>query len=92
MFRKYQPCIPSRGTKVPSGADWIHEIKYDGYRLIVHRDGARVRLLTRNGHDWTKRYPWIAEAALKSRQQHFIIDGEAVILGVDGVADFDANT
>jgi ATP-dependent DNA ligase len=47
-------------------------------------------LLTRNGHDWTKRYPWIAEAALKSRQQHFIIDGEAVVLGVDGVADFEA--
>ena len=37
--------------------DWIHEIKHDGYRLIVHRDGKRVRLFTRNGHDWTDRYP-----------------------------------
>jgi bifunctional non-homologous end joining protein LigD len=49
-----------------------------------------VRLITRNGYDWTKRYPWIAEAALKNRQKQFVIDGEAVILGVDGVSDFDA--
>jgi len=38
-------------TKVPAGPDWLHEIKHDGYRLIVVRDGARVRLFTRNGHD-----------------------------------------
>jgi ATP-dependent DNA ligase len=40
------------GTKVPAGPDWLHEIKHDGYRLIVQRDGARVRLFTRNGNDW----------------------------------------
>jgi bifunctional non-homologous end joining protein LigD len=51
MLPKYQPCIPSRGTKVPTGPDWIHEIKYDGYRVIINREGKRVRLLTRNGHD-----------------------------------------
>ena len=43
----YEPCIPTRGTQVPAGPDWIHEIKHDGYRLIVVRDGARVRLFTR---------------------------------------------
>ena len=42
---EYQPCIPTRGTKVPAGPDWIHEIKHDGYRLIVQREGKRVRLL-----------------------------------------------
>ena len=47
--------------------DWIHEIKHDGYRLIVQRDGKRVRLFTRNGHDWTDRYPLIVEAALRNR-------------------------
>jgi ATP-dependent DNA ligase len=47
-----------------------------------------VRLLTRNGHDWTSRYPWIVESALKNRQKHFVIDGEAVVLNVDGSADF----
>jgi hypothetical protein len=46
-----------------------------------------VRLFTRNGYDWTKRYPWIVESALKNRQKHFVIDGEAVILGVDGISD-----
>lgn len=43
-------------------------------------------MITRGGYDWTKRYPWIVEAALKNRQKHFVIDGEAVILGVDGVS------
>jgi bifunctional non-homologous end joining protein LigD len=86
----FEPCIPTRGTKVPAWPDWIHEIKYDGYRLIVQRDGDRVRLLTRNGNDWTTRYPWIAEVALKNRIKRFVIDGEAVILGVDGIPDFNA--
>jgi hypothetical protein len=54
------------------------------------RNGHRVRLITRGGYDWTKRFPWIVEAALKNRQKHFVIDGEAVILGVDGISDFDA--
>jgi bifunctional non-homologous end joining protein LigD len=48
----YEPCIPTQGTKVPSGVDWIHEIKHDGYRLIIQREGKRVRLFTRNGNDW----------------------------------------
>jgi bifunctional non-homologous end joining protein LigD len=87
---QFQPAIPTRGTNVPASPDWIHEIKYDGFRLIVHRDGDRVRLLTRNGHDWSGRYPWIVESALKNRAKQFVIDGEAVVLGVDGVSDFDA--
>ena len=77
-------------TRVPHTPDWIHEIKYDGYRLRLERDGDRVRLITRNGYDWTKRYPWIVEAALKNRIKQFVIDGEAVILGVDGIPDFNA--
>jgi len=89
MLRKeYQPCIPTRGTRVPAGPDWIHEIKHDGYRLIVQREGKRVRLFTRNGHDWTDHYPLIVEAALKNRTGSFVIDGEAVLLGVDGISNF----
>jgi bifunctional non-homologous end joining protein LigD len=76
--------------KVPSSPDWPHEIKYDGYRLRVERDGDRVRLITRGGYDWTKRYPWIVQVALKNRCKQFVIDGEAVILGVDGISDFNA--
>jgi bifunctional non-homologous end joining protein LigD len=84
----FEPCIPTRGTKVPAGPDWLHEIKHDGYRLIVQREGKRVRLFTRNGYDWTDRYPLIAEAALRNRSSSFVVDGEAVLLGVDGISDF----
>ena len=72
-----------------SGLDSRNQIR----RLSPHcspRDGGRVRLLTRNGHNWADRYPWIVESALKNRNRHFVIDGEAVVLGVDGIADFNA--
>ena len=84
----FEPCIPTRGTKVPDRPEWIHEVKHDGYRLIVQREGKRVRLFTRNGHDWSDRYPLISEAALRNRNSIFVIDGEAVLLGVDGRSDF----
>jgi len=86
----FEFCLPTKATAVPNGPDWLHEVKYDGYRLRVERDGDRVRLFTGNGYDWTGRYPWIVEAARKIRQTRFVLDGEAVILGVDGIADFDA--
>jgi bifunctional non-homologous end joining protein LigD len=70
--------------------DLAHEIKHDGYRLIVRRDGDAVRLFTRPGHDWTERYPAIARAAAKLRAESFTLDGEAVVCGPDGVAMFDA--
>jgi bifunctional non-homologous end joining protein LigD len=90
MFKSFEFCLPTNSTSVPSSPDWFHEIKFDGYRLRVERNGDRVRLITRGGHDWTKRFPWIVEAALNNRQKHFVIDGEAVILGVDGYSDFNA--
>src|SRR4051794_6692276 len=79
MLRQFQPCIPTRGTEVPAGPDWFHEIKHDGYRLIVQREGKRVRLLSRRGYDWSDRYPLITEAALRLRKEAFVIDGEAVV-------------
>ena len=74
---------------MPDRPEWLHEIKHDGYRLIIQRDGRRVRLFTRNGHDWSERYPLITEAALRNRNTSFVIDGEAVLPGVDGRSDFD---
>src|SRR5258708_12630398 len=79
--------IPTRGTKVPDRPEWLHEIKHDGYRLIVQREGKRVRLWTRNGHDWSDRFPLIAEAALRNRNPSFVIDGEAVLLRGDRRSD-----
>src|SRR6201996_1057392 len=90
MFGLFDFCLPTRGIKVPDRPEWIHEVKYDGYRLRVERDGERVRLITRGGYNWTKRYPWVVEAALKNRVKQFVIDGEAVVLGVDGISDFNA--
>jgi ATP-dependent DNA ligase len=90
MLREYRPCIPTRGTKVPAGPDWLHEIKHDGYRLIVQREGKRVRLFTRRGYDWSDRYPMIVNGALRIRKSSFVIDGEAVVLGPDGISDFAA--
>jgi hypothetical protein len=84
------PCIPTLAAKPPSGPGWVHEIKHDGYRLIVRRDGTAVRLFTRRGYDWTDRYPAIAAAAAKLRAKSFTLDGEAVVCGADGVAIFDA--
>src|SRR4249920_758290 len=85
-----EPCIPTRAAKPPAGPGWVHEIKHDGYRLIVRRDGPTVRLFTRRGYDWTERYPAIAAAAAKLRARSFTLDGEVVVCGVDGVAIFDA--
>jgi bifunctional non-homologous end joining protein LigD len=76
--------------KPPAGADWVHEIKHDGYRLQVRREGNTVRLFTRNGYDWSARYPAIAVTAARLRAKSFTLDGEAVVCGADGVAVFDA--
>jgi bifunctional non-homologous end joining protein LigD len=90
MSSTFDFCIPTRSTSVPDTPAWLHEIKYDAYRLRLERDGDCVRLITRGGYNWADRYPWIVEAALKNRFKQFVIDGEAVVLGVDGVADFNA--
>jgi len=90
MFKAFEFCLPTNAAKVPAGREWLHEIKHDGFRIRVERDGDRVRLITRGGYDWAKRYPWIAESALKNRIRQFVIDGEAVVLGVDGIFDFSA--
>ena len=68
----------------------MHEIKRDGYRMIVRRDGDRVRLYSRKAIDWTARLPAIAESAARLGARSFTIDGEAVVIGPDGLTDFEA--
>jgi bifunctional non-homologous end joining protein LigD len=84
-----EPCLPSPADRLPSGPGWVHEIKLDGFRMMVRRDPAGVRLLTRNGYDWTGRFPLIAAAAEALRARSFLIDGEAVACDGDGVPVFD---
>jgi ATP-dependent DNA ligase len=68
---------------------WLHEIKHDGVRMLVRRDATGVRLFTRNGHDWTGRFPLIARAALSLKTASCLIDGEAVACDNDGLPVFD---
>jgi bifunctional non-homologous end joining protein LigD len=72
-----------------AGCDWLHEIKHDSYRIIVRRDGPTVRLYSRNAHDWTARLSAIAAAARRIKAKSFTIDGEAVVLGPDGLSLFE---
>jgi bifunctional non-homologous end joining protein LigD len=83
------PAQPILASKPPSGADWVHEIKHDGYRMIVHREGPTVRLYSRNAYDWTVRLAAIATAAGLIKATSFTIDGEAVVLGPDGLSRFE---
>jgi ATP-dependent DNA ligase len=57
MFKPFEFCVPTRATIVPSGPEWLHEVKYDGYRIRLERDGDRVRLITRGGYNFADRYP-----------------------------------
>ena len=89
-MRSFEYCKPTLAKAVPTGPDWIHEVKYDGYRGRVVRNGADVRILSKSGLDWAWRYPFIVETALKMKQQRFIIDGEICVLDVQGISDFNA--
>lgn len=62
MLWRVEPCLPTSSKRVPVGPQWVHEIKHDGYRLWVRRQGARVRVFTRRGYDWSHRFPLIVEA------------------------------
>jgi bifunctional non-homologous end joining protein LigD len=73
MPTTFEFCLPTRATAVPHTPAWLHEVKYDGYRLRLERDGDRVRLITKGGSTWTNRYPWIVEAALKNPHRQFVI-------------------
>ena len=83
------PAQPVAASRPPTGVDWVHEIKHDGYRMIVRRDGPMVWIYSRNANDWTTRLPAIASAAERLRAKSFTIDGEAVVVGPDGLSKFE---
>jgi bifunctional non-homologous end joining protein LigD len=74
--------------KVPSGKRWVHEIKFDGYRVQVHLRDAAVKIFTRRGHDWTNRFRKIAADAWHVSAGSAIMDGEVVVPSADGATDF----
>lgn len=72
----------------PSGERWIHEIKFDGYRVQLHVANEATRIFTRRGHDWTQRFKKVANEAFHISASSAIIDGEIVVPAIDGTTDF----
>lgn len=88
MLRLYQPCLPTRAVKPPTGPNWVHEIKHDGFRIVARRINDVVRLQTKQGYDYAERYPLIVEAISRLKVSSIVIDGEAMCFS--GAAhDFD---
>jgi bifunctional non-homologous end joining protein LigD len=86
---RFEPCLPRSAREPPAGPGWIHEIKHDGFRILAHRSGDRVRLLTRNGHDFADRFPLAAAAIATLPVRSCVIDGEAIVCADNGLAVFD---
>jgi bifunctional non-homologous end joining protein LigD len=83
-----EPALATSIDKVPAGDRWIHEIKFDGYRVQVHLVNEAVKVFTRRGHDWTNRFRKVADDAWHIAAGSTIIDGEVVIPAADGTTDF----
>jgi len=83
-----KPCLAKLSASPPVGSNWVHEIKFDGYRMQARIDGKRVELRTRTGLDWTARFPSIANALQGLRVESAILDGEAAVLDERGVTNF----
>jgi bifunctional non-homologous end joining protein LigD len=83
-----EPCLPTLAKTPPSGPDWWHDIKHDGFRIMARLDSCGPRLITRNGNDFSDRFPIInlAVGALSARS--CLIDGETIMADENGLADF----
>jgi bifunctional non-homologous end joining protein LigD len=82
-----EPCQPICAARPPSGPGWLHEIKLDGFRLMAQRRGVGGRLLTRNGNDWTERYPSVVAALYALKVKSCLIDGEITVCDETAVFD-----
>ena len=83
-----KPCLATLVDKAPSSDNWIHEIKFDGYRIQARLENGKVKLLTRKGLDWTGKFPTVAAAVAKLPADTALIDGELVSEDEDGISRF----
>jgi len=83
-----EPSLATLADKAPDSTNWIHEIKFDGYRIQARLDRGKVKLLTRRGLDWTKKFPTVAQAVAGLPAETALIDGELVSEGDDGISNF----
>src|SRR5215813_5990943 len=87
-FHLIQPCSPMTAKSVPVGDAWLHEMKFDGYRMQVHKVGSRVVIYSRNGHDFTERFASIAQLLHELPAKVAVLDGEVVASNTDGSPNF----
>ena len=85
-----KPHLATSVDHPPPRAGWIHEVKHDGYRTLLIIERHKASAFTRNGFDWTDRYPNITKAAAKLDCRSAIIDGEVIVQNKNGISDFDA--
>ena len=83
-----EPALATSIDRVPGGERWLHEIKFDGYRVQVHIVNEAVNVFTRRGHDWTNRFRKIADEAWHIAARSAIVDGEVVVPAANGLTDF----
>ena len=84
------PQLATQASGLPAHGQWIFEIKFDGYRMLARFDGAKPRLFTRNGHDWSAKMPVLIDELAALKLKGTWLDGEVVVLGADGLPDFNA--
>jgi bifunctional non-homologous end joining protein LigD len=87
---KYTPRLATLVKEAPSGDEWLHELKYDGYRIGCVIAGGNVQLLSRNGKDWTDRFAAVREAAAQLKVKRALLDGEVAVVLPDGRTSFQA--
>jgi bifunctional non-homologous end joining protein LigD len=88
MPASVKPLLATAAAAAPDGAEWLHEIKYDGYRLIAYVEGGKARLVTRGGLDWTEKFPALAARLAAVPVKSGIFDGELVALRPNGITSF----
>ena len=84
------PQLATLVSKAPVGEQWLHEMKFDGYRILARLDGGRVLLMSRNGRDWTDRFPTVAQAVARIPARQAMLDGEVAVVLADGTTSFQA--
>jgi bifunctional non-homologous end joining protein LigD len=86
---RYEPCLPRSAKEPPAGPGWIHEIKHDGFRIIAQREADSVQLFTRNGYDFSGRFPLIVAAIAALPARSCVLDGEAIACDNKGLSVFE---
>ena len=85
-----RPCSPIISKVPPIGPSWVHEVKFDGYRCQIHKDGKHVTLFSKNGNEFTSRYPSVAAAVAKLPTKAVVLDAKLTACAADGSSDFRA--